>query len=129
YIAYSGGGEALAALLGNQVTVGVSGISEFASQVETGELRLLAVSSDKRVPGVDGPTLMEAGVDVALQNWRMVAAAPGITAEQKAAIGADIEKMAKSATWQATFESKGCVDTYLAGDALDSQLAANIGAT
>src|SRR5690606_6002032 len=50
YIAYSGGGEALAALLGNQVTVGVSGIGEFASQVETGELRLLAVSSDKRVP-------------------------------------------------------------------------------
>ena len=47
--------------------------------------------------GVDAPTLKEAGVDVALENWRMVAAAPGITPEQKAAITADIEKMAKSA--------------------------------
>jgi putative tricarboxylic transport membrane protein len=36
YIAYSGGGEALAAILGGQVTVGVSGISEFASQIEAG---------------------------------------------------------------------------------------------
>lgn len=129
YIAYSGGGEALAALLGNQVTVGVSGISEFASQIETGELRLLAVSSDERVPGVDGPTLMETGVDVALQNWRMVAAAPGITDEQKAAISADIEKMAKSATWQSTLKAKGWVDTYLAGDAFQTQLAADIAST
>ncbi len=129
YIAYAGGGEALAALLGNQVTVGISGISEFASQIETGELRLLAVSSDERVPGVDGPTLMEAGVDVALQNWRMIAAAPGITDEQKAAISSDIEKMAKSATWQSILASKGWVDTYLAGDAFDAQLAADIAAT
>ena len=34
---------------------------------------------------------------MALENWRMVAAAPGLTDEQKAAITADIEKMAKSA--------------------------------
>ena len=86
YIAFSGGGEALAAILGGQVTVGVSGLGEFASQIDAGALRLLAVSTAERVPGVDAPTLTEAGVDVALQNWRMVAAAPGITDEQKAAI-------------------------------------------
>jgi putative tricarboxylic transport membrane protein len=129
YIAYSGGGEALAALLGGQVTVGVSGYSEFASQIEAGELRLLAVSSDTRIPGVDAPTLAEAGVDMALQNWRMVAAAPGITDEQKAAITADIEKMVQSATWQATLESRGWVDTYLAGDAFTAQLAEDTAAT
>src|SRR6185312_8256232 len=60
YIAFSGGGEALAAILGNQVTVGVSGISEFQSQVEAGSLRLLAVSGNERMPGVDAPTLAEA---------------------------------------------------------------------
>jgi putative tricarboxylic transport membrane protein len=129
YIAYSGGGEALAALLGGQVTVGISGYSEFASQIAAGELRLLAVSSDTRIPGVDGPTLKEAGVDMALQNWRMVAAAPGITAEQKAAITADIEKMVNSETWKKTLETKGWVDTYLAGDAFDAQLQEDIAAT
>ena len=129
YIAYSGGGEALAAVLGGQVTVGISGYSEFSAQVEAGELRLLAVSTDERVDGVDAPTLKEAGVDVAVQNWRMVAAAPGITDEQKAAINADIEKMVNSATWQATLETKGWVNTYLAGDDFTAQLAADTEAT
>lgn len=129
YIAYSGGGEALAALLGGQVTVGISGYSEFASQIAAGELRLLAVSSDERIPGVDAPTLREAGVDMALQNWRMVAAAPGITDEQKAAITADIEKMVNSAAWKATLETKGWVNTYLAGDEFTAQLAADTEAT
>lgn len=129
YIAYSGGGEALAALLGGQVTVGISGYSEFSGQIAAGELRLLAVSSDTRIPGVDAPTLMEAGVDMALQNWRMVAAAPGITDEQKAAITADIEKMVNSAAWQTTLETKGWVNTYLAGDDFTAQLAADTEAT
>ena len=129
YIAYSGGGEALAAVLGGQVTVGISGYSEFSAQVEAGELRLLAVSTDERVDGVDAPTLKEAGVDVEVQNWRMVAAGPDLTAEQEAAINADIEKMVNSATWQATLETKGWVNTYLAGDDFTAQLAADTEAT
>ncbi|KKB85989.1 C4-dicarboxylate ABC transporter substrate-binding protein [Devosia limi DSM 17137] len=129
YIAYSGGGEALAAILGGQVTVGVSGYGEFASQVESGDLRLLAISGEKRLDGVDAPTLSEAGVDVVLENWRMVAAAPGITDEQKAAINADIEAMVNSATWQTALADRGWVNTYLAGDAFDAQLAKDIEAT
>ncbi len=129
YIAYSGGGEALAAILGGQVTVGLSGVSEFASQIEAGELRLLAVSTDTRVPGFDAPTLMEEGVDVAVQNWRMVAAAPGISDEQKAAITADVKAMAESDTWQAALETRGWVDTYLDGEAFAAQLEADKSAT
>ncbi|WP_240232295.1 Bug family tripartite tricarboxylate transporter substrate binding protein [Devosia lacusdianchii] len=129
YIAYSGGGEALAAVLGGQVTVGISGLSEFSAQIDAGELRLLAVSTAERVPGVDAPTLKEAGVDAAVQNWRMVAAAPGISDEQKAAINADIEKMVNSDAWKTTLETKGWVNTYLAGDAFTAQLAADTEAT
>ena len=129
YIAYSGGGEALAAILGGQVTVGVSGVSEFASQIEAGELRLLAVSTDTRVPGFDAPTLQEAGVDTAVQNWRMVAAAPGLTDDQVAAITADIKAMAESDTWQTALETRGWVDTYLDGEAFEAQLEADTSAT
>ena len=129
YIAFSGGGEALAAILGGQVTVGISGLGEFASQIEAGTLRLLAVSGEKRIEGIDAPTLKEAGVDVALENWRMVAAGPDLSAEQKAAVTADIEKMAKSEGWKQALASKGWVDTYLAGDAFDAQLGADIDAT
>lgn len=129
YIAYSGGGEALAAILGNQVTAGVSSLGEFQSQIEAGTMRLLALSAPERIEGVDAPTLKEAGLDVELQNWRMVAAAPGITDEQKAAITADIEKMAKSAGWQEQLASKGWSDTWLAGAEFEAQLAADTAAT
>ncbi|MEW9806233.1 Bug family tripartite tricarboxylate transporter substrate binding protein [Mesorhizobium marinum] len=122
YIAFSGGGEALAAILGNQVTVGVSGYGEFAEQIKAGTLRIIGISSDERIAGVDAPTLKESGVDVSIQNWRMVAAAPGITDEQKAAIVADIDKMVNSATWQKTLADKGWANTYLAGDAFGEQL-------
>ncbi len=129
YIAFSGGGEALAAILGGQVTVGVSGMGEFESQIEAGTLRLLAVSGEERIEGVDAPTLKEAGLDVAIENWRMVAAAPGLTEEQKAAVAADIDKLAASEAWKQELATRGWDDRYLAGPAFEEQLAADIAAT
>ncbi|MCC2613148.1 tripartite tricarboxylate transporter substrate binding protein [Neorhizobium sp. Rsf11] len=129
YIAFSGGGEALAAILGAQVTAGVSSYGEFESQIKAGTLRLLAVSSDKKIEGADAPTLKESGFDVVVQNWRMVAAAPGLSDEQKKAVAADIEKLAQSKTWQEALKTKGWTDTYLAGSAFDEQLAKDISAT
>ncbi len=129
YIAYSGGGEALASILGSQVTAGVSGYGEFESQIKSGTLRLLAVSSAERIEGVDAPTLKEAGLDVVVENWRMVAAAPGLSADQEAAINADVEKLVKSKSWQDTLKTKGWQDTYLAGDAFKAQLDKDIEAT
>lgn len=126
YIAFSGGGEALAAILGNQVTAGISGLGEFESQVEAGTLRLLAVSGDERVEGVDAPTLKEAGLDVSLENWRMVAAGPDLTPEQVAAITADIEKLVTSEAWKKELETRGWDDRYLAGAEFQEQLAADI---
>lgn len=129
YIAYSGGGEALAAILGSQVTVGISGYGEFESQIKAGQLRIIGISSNEKVEGIDAPTFKEGGIDVAIQNWRMVAAAPGISDEQKAAITADIEKMVTSKSWQDALATKGWANTYLAGDEFKQQLAQDIAAT
>ncbi len=116
YIAYSGGGEATAAILSGAVTAGVSGVSEFAEQVAAGKMRLLAVSSEQRIAGVDAPTLKEAGVDVALMNWRAVFGAPDLTAEQRAAVIATIEKMHKSKEWQDALTKNGWSDFFRTGD-------------
>lgn len=129
YIAFSGGGEALAAILGGQVTAGISGLGEFESQIEAGTLRALAVSGDARIEGLDVPTLKEAGVDVSLENWRMVAAAPGLTPEQEAAVTADITKMAESEAWKKALADRGWTDRFQSGDAFRQQLAADTEAT
>ncbi len=129
YIAYSGGGEALAAILGNQVAAGISSVSEFLPQVKAGTMRILAVSTADKWPGTDAPTLKEKGYDVNVQNWRMVAAAPGLTDAQKAAVLADIDKLVASKGWKEALATKGWADTYLSGDAFDAQLAVEIDTT
>ena len=63
YIAFSGGGESMSAILGGTVSVGINGFAEFAPQLEAGTLRALAISSAERLPGVDIPTLREQGVE------------------------------------------------------------------
>jgi putative tricarboxylic transport membrane protein len=129
YIAFSGGGEALAAILGGQVAAGISGYGEFDAQIKAGQLRLLAVTSDQRLPGIDAPTLKESGVDVSIQNWRMVAAAPGISDAEKTQITADVKAMRDSASWQSALKAKGWQDTYLEGAAFQTELAKNIADT
>jgi putative tricarboxylic transport membrane protein len=115
YIAFSGGGEALAAMLGGRVTAGISGYGEFESQIKTGKLRALAISSGKRLANADVPNLNEQGVDVEVVNWRAIMAGPGITAEQKKTLTDTVEKVVKSKEWAEILKQRGWEDFYLAG--------------
>ncbi|HEX2553238.1 MAG TPA: tripartite tricarboxylate transporter substrate binding protein [Microvirga sp.] len=122
YVAFSGGGEALAAMLGGKVTAGVSGYGEFESQIKAGKLRALAISSGKRLEGADVATLKEQGMDVEVVNWRAIMGAPGISPEQKKALADTMEKMVKSKEWTEILKSRGWDDYYLAGDAFTTFL-------
>ena len=126
YIPFSGGGEALAAILGGQVTAGVSGTGEWQGQIESGDLRLLAVTAPERLENFDAPTLTELGLDVDTQNWRMVAAPPGITEEEEQQLVQTIEQMVNSETWQQILEQKGWENTFLAGDEFQAYLNSQI---
>src|SRR5436190_4133255 len=99
YVAFAGGGPATAALLGHQVSAGISGFREFSEQIKAGKLRLIAISSDKRQAGIDAPTLKEEGIDVELFNWRGVFAPPGVNPAARQAMIALIEKMAATPQW------------------------------
>lgn len=116
YIAFSGGGEALASILGGQVTAGVSGYSEWAGQIESGDLRVLGISSAERQEGIDAPTMIEAGVDLELANWRGVVAPPGISADTTAALVETMDAMVQSDQWAEALERFGWTSAYMAGD-------------
>jgi putative tricarboxylic transport membrane protein len=116
YIPYAGGGEAQAAILGNHVTAGVSGYSEFAAQIKAGKFRALAISADKKIPGIDVATLKDQGIDVELFNWRGVFGAPGITDAQKKALLAALDTTVKSAGWKEALAKQEWTDIYMAGD-------------
>jgi putative tricarboxylic transport membrane protein len=117
YIPFSGGGEALAAILGGKVTAGISGYGEFEGQVKAGKLRVVAITSPQRLPGIDAPTLKEQGINLDITNWRSVVAPPGITPEQRKALTEAVDKMAKSKEWAEILKQKGWDDAYISGDA------------
>jgi putative tricarboxylic transport membrane protein len=116
YVPFAGGGEALASILGGHVSAGVSGYQEFVGQIETGDLRALAISSAERLEGVDIPTLKENGVDVELTNWRAVFAPPGISDEDKKALGDAVGQMVESEAWQNTLKDRAWLNLYLPPD-------------
>lgn len=126
YVAFSGGGQANAALLGAQVVAGISGYSEFEEQIKAGRLIPLAVSGNKRIPGVDVPTLSELGVRVTAANWRGVFAPPGINATQKAQLVDFISKVNASEAWRKELETRKWTDVFLADIPFEREIEANI---
>jgi putative tricarboxylic transport membrane protein len=122
YVAFSGGGESLAAILGGQVSAAISNVQEYAPQVEAGELRALAVTSPEPIEGFDAPTLVEQGIDVTFANWRCILAPPGTTEEQVEQITAFLDEVHGSDAWQQTLEDQGLTDAYLSGSEFDTFL-------
>ena len=123
YIPYSGGGEALAAVLGSQVSAGVTGYGEWAGSIESGDLRALALSSPERLEGIDVPTLIEQGIEVELANWRGVVAPPDLSDEQRTALLDVIDKLHASPEWQTILEENNWDDVYRSGDEFAAYLA------
>jgi putative tricarboxylic transport membrane protein len=114
YIPFAGGGEAKAAILGGQVTVGLAGVSEFLADIEAGKMRALGVSSSFKLRNF--VTLKEQGINVEIYNWRGVYAAPGISAEQRKALIDAVVKSTDSASWKDTLKKNDWGAFVLTGD-------------
>jgi len=119
YVAFRGGGEATAAILGGNVTVGGSGYSEFAEYITTGKMRAIGVTSDARLKGINVPTLKEQGIDVVIGNWRGVFGAAGITPAQRAALTEMVIKATKTKSWAESLERNGWTPALMTGPAFD----------
>ena len=117
YVAFRGGGEAVAAILGNNVTVGGSAFTEFGEYIKSGKMRPIAVTSAQRLKGIDAPTLKELGIDVVISNWRGVYGASGITPAQRNALVDMIVKATKTKAWTDAVEKNGWAPALLTGDA------------
>lgn len=117
YVAFRGGGEATAAILGGNVTIGGSGYSEFAEYIKAGKMKAIAVTSGKRLDGVNVPTLKEQGIDVEIGNWRGVYGAPGISAEQRKALTEMVLAALKTPAWAEAVKKNDWTPAVLTGDA------------
>ena len=119
YVPFRGGGEAVAAILGGNVTIGGSGYSEFQQYIDSGKMRAIGITSGERVKGIDVPTLKEQGINVEIGNWRGVYGAAGITPAQRDALTDMIVKATKSKAWQDALVKNNWTPALLTGKAFD----------
>lgn len=100
YVPFAGGGEAAAAIIGGQVQIGVSGYGEFKGQIASGQMKALAVSAEQPLATASSiPTLKSQGVNIALVNWRLLAAPSDIPANDLVALKELAKKVHDSKTW------------------------------
>jgi putative tricarboxylic transport membrane protein len=116
FVSFDGGGELLAAVLGNQVDFGVTGVGETKDQIEAGDVRALAVTSAEPVEGLDAKTLKEQGVDLEFTNWRGMVAPPELEEGDKTALVELVTKMHDSQEWKDAMAQNGWTDAFLTGD-------------
>lgn len=125
YVAFTGGGEANAALMGEQVTAAITGFGEISGIAESGRVRLLAVSSPTRIVDDALPTFIESGVDVTFQNWRGIVAPPGLTKAQQDYYVDVVTRARASTIWQETLARNNWQDSFLVGAEFSSFLTSN----
>lgn len=117
YIAYDAGGKAMAALLSGEIQALSTGFSEAVALAEAGEVKIIGVTSDDRVPAyADAPTMKEQGINTSFVNWRGFFAAPGLPADKLAAYQDAITKMYDTPEWEAVRARNGWVNIHNSGD-------------
>ncbi|MES4907249.1 MULTISPECIES: tripartite tricarboxylate transporter substrate binding protein [unclassified Streptomyces] len=124
YVAYGGGGgDLLPALLDGRVDFATSGIGEFLDQIQAGQLRVLAVTSDRPVAALPGvPTLKASGIDLVFHNWRGIVAPPGISPADRKRWIRVLTALHSSRQWKAELTRHGWTDAFITGGAFAAYL-------
>jgi putative tricarboxylic transport membrane protein len=117
YIPYDAGGAAMAGLLSGEIDALSTGFSEAVALARQGEVRILGVTADARVPAYeDAPTMKEQGLDTTFVNWRGFFAAPGIDDAQLAAFQDALAKMYETEAWEEVRARNGWVNIHNNGE-------------
>lgn len=129
YVAFAGGGEAAAAVMGGQVTAAISGYGEWKGLADGGRMRMLATSSAKRIAADAPPSFREEGVSLDLANWRCVLAPPDTSVEARAWLVDALRRMRETPEWQTYLKNNYWEDSFLDGPEFEQFLDREIETT
>ena len=108
YIAVDGGADAITQTIGGHTQAMTGDMSETIGFLKSGDIRILAVLTDERVPGFDNiPTAKEQGYDVVAVNWRGLYVPKGISDDQFNAWAEKLQAVADSAEWKQIMADNG----------------------
>ena len=116
YSASNGGGDAIRKFSVGYALAMVTGLGEVIEQIKSGEFRVLGITSETRIEGLEAPTLKEQGIDVVLANWRGFFVSKKIQPEILQHYKAMLKTMNDSPEWKVTRNKYGWEPFYIAGD-------------
>lgn len=118
YVSYDGGGEAVAALLGNNADVIATDASTIAEYVKSGDVRVLAVSSSERLEGTlsDVPTFKEEGIDAEFTIWRGLFGPKDMSDDAVKYWSEKLDELVETDEWKAELERNGWQSEYRNAD-------------
>ncbi|MBZ2169762.1 Bug family tripartite tricarboxylate transporter substrate binding protein [Marinobacter sp. F4216] len=121
FLSYNNGGEALTQVVGGQVDAFTGDVSEVTGFLESGDLRVLAVLSEERLPEPFGdiPTAREQGVDAIGANWRGFYMPKDASDEAKQYWTEAVQTMYDSDEWKAVMKKNGLIPFQPEGDFTD----------
>lgn len=124
YVSYDGGGEAIAALLGNNADVIATDASTIATYVKSGDVRVLAVSSAERLEGElsEVPTFKESGIDAEFTIWRGIFGPKEMSDDAKEYWNEKIGAMVETDEWKTELEKNGWASEYRNGEEFTTYL-------
>ncbi len=116
YVPYDAGGKAMAGLLSGDTQLLSTGFGEALGLANQGEVRILAVTSEKRLgQAPDVPTVKELGYDITFANWRGFFAIPGLKKDKAEAYQALLKDMYDTAEWEEIRKQRGWQNLYQPG--------------
>ncbi|MCB2012342.1 MAG: tripartite tricarboxylate transporter substrate binding protein [Geminicoccaceae bacterium] len=118
YISFDGGGDAITQMLGGHVQAMTGDISEAVGFIQSGDVRVLAVLSQERLPGEFGeiPTAQEQGFDVVAPNWRGFYVPKGTEDEVFEFWAEALRTVGESNEWQEIMAANGLMPFFKVGD-------------
>ena len=125
FVAFEGGGEAIAALQGGHIGAYFGDAGEASSQIKAGaNIRVLAVMSDKRLPGAlaDVPTAKEQGYDI---DWAIVRGfymGPKVSDADFSAWADAFARVTKTPEFARLLEERGLYPMTMTGPELDAYI-------
>ncbi len=114
-VAFKGAAEGITALMGGHLELVTTAAGNVAPHVQSGRLRVVAVSADKRLPGAFAsvPTWKEQGVNLVYGGWRSIMGPKGLTAPQVAYWEGALRKASQSAEWKTELERNYWSDDFV----------------
>ncbi|PIB26066.1 C4-dicarboxylate ABC transporter substrate-binding protein [Amylibacter kogurei] len=108
YIGVDGGADAITQTVGGFTQAMTGDMSEVVGFLKAGEVRILAVLTDERVPGFDDiPTAKEQGFDVVAVNWRGMYIPRGVSDDTFNSWAEKLQMVADSAEWKEAMAANG----------------------